>query len=434
MPSYVLNAVKSFLNYGISLYGSTSDPAYTKGYFYSRPNVSIIGSSCFIDYSNTTSISDLTYLIKLFGSAPAGTTFALSSGDYFDEEKNVRIDISGVFSKQSLTNNNKLVIGNIVSGFTYTTNYSYFDKGSFVNSPQYTTAYTGGATSSNYIINNITGNPQKSFINSGVVGSCFGKEEYIEITGSANNTGKLKINSVMKLKDNKEILYTDVALTTENLGATGSTSTFYIRGNANPDILNKSRKQLGCYVTYDTDGNQVSCFENQNQLQGFLRSQGETAGYSAYWVPCLDCSRLTDTAINSSTSDKSILFDANIFCYITEQATATLNNALEVVLSYVYTLYSNAAGNNNIGVASEITFTIDNGFKIDLSHPSLKGFSVNAYVDQNKSIPMTQYLYNLGIPGYDQAGLIYQKTETSPKIIYLEFNGPSVIDLKITII
>lgn len=434
MSSYVLNAVRSFSNYGMSVYGSTGDPAFTKGFFYSSPNISIIGNSCYIDYSNTTNISDLTYIIKLFASAPAGTTYALSYGEYYDEVKNIRTDISGVFSKENLTNNNKLIIGNIVSGFTSSVSYSYYDKSNFINYPQYSTTYTGGASSTNYVLNNITSNPQKSFINCGPIGSCFGKQEYVEILNSTTNTGKLKINSVLKLKDNKEILYIDDTLTTENLGATACTPTFYIRGNANPDILNKSRKTIGCYVSYDNNGNQLSCYENQNQLQGFLRAQGETAGYSSYWVPCLDCARLTDNAVNSSTSDLSLLFDANVFLYITEQATATLNDALQVVLSYVYTLYSNSAGNSNLQPTSEIEFTIDNGFKLDLSHPSLKAFSVNAYIDSNKSIPMTQYLYNIGIVGYDQAGIIYQKTETSPKIIYLEFNGPTVIDLKITVI
>lgn len=431
--SFVLNAVKSFTNYGIVLSGTTTDPALTKGFFLSSPNVSIIGSSCYIDYSNTSNISDLTYLKKLFHSAPVGTTYSLSSGDYYDEYKNLRTDISGVFSKSSFTNDGKLLIGSIVSGFTYTSNYSYYDKSYFVSPPQYATGYTG-ATGVNFITNNITSNPAKSFVNSGPIGSCFSQEEYVELSGTTLNAGKLKINSVIKLKDNKELLYIDNTLISENLGATATTSTFYIRGNANPDILNKSRKLLGCYTVYDNNGNQINCFENQNQLQGFLRAQSVTSGYSAYWVPCLDCSRLTDNAINAATSDKTLLFDANVFFYINQQALATLNESLEVVLTYVYELYSNAAGNSNLQSTSAITFTIDNGYKIDLSHPSLKGFEVEAYIDSQYTIPMTQYIYKLGILGFDQASIIYQKTVSSPKLIYLQFTGPTTINVQITVI
>jgi hypothetical protein len=431
--SFVLNAVKSFTNYGIVLSGTTTDPALTKGFFSSSPNVSIIGNSCYIDYSNTSNISDLTYLKKLFFTAPIGTTYSISSGDYYDEFKNVRTDISGVFSKSSFTNNGKLLIGSIVSGLTYTSNYSYYDKSYFINPPQYTTGYTGAATL-NFITNNITSNPAKSFINSGPIGSCFSQEEYVELSGTTLNAGKLKINSVIKLKDNKELLYVDNTLVSENLGATATSSTFYIRGNANPDILNKSRKLLGCYIIYDSNGNQTSCFENQNQLQGFLRAQATATGYSAYWVPCLDCSRLTDNALNAASSDRTLFFDANVFFYITQQALATVNDALEVVLSYVYTLNSNAVSNSNLQTTSAITFTIDNGFKIDLSHPSLKGFEVEAYLDSSYTVPMSQYIYKLGILGFDQASLIYQKTTSSSKLIYLQFTGPTVINVQITVI
>lgn len=431
--SFALNAVKSFINYGIEISGSTTDPALTKGFFLSNPNISIVGNSCYIDYSNTSNISDLTYLQRLFNSAPTGTTYALTYGDYYDEYKNVRADISGVFSKLNFTNNNKLIIGSIVSGFTYTTNYSYYDKNYFINPPQYSTNYSG-STGINFITNNITSNPSKSFINSGVIGSSFGQEEYIQLSGTTLNSGKLRINSAIQLKDNKELLYINNTLTSENLGATATTSTFYIRGNANPDILNKSRKLLGCYTVYDNNGNQISCFENQNQLQGFLRAQNTSAGYSAYWVPCLDCSRLTDTAINAASADKTLLFDANIFFYISEQPLATLNDSLDVIITYVYSLFSNAAGNANLQVTSAITFTIDNGFKIDLSHPSLKGFDVIAYIDSDYAIPMTQYIYKLGVVGYDQASLIYQKTTVSPKIIYLQFVGPTTINVQITVI
>lgn len=75
MPSYVLNATKKFQNYGLVLYGSTYDPVFTQGYLQSKPNVSILGSSCYIDYSGTFVTSDLTYITKAFKNTPAGTGF-----------------------------------------------------------------------------------------------------------------------------------------------------------------------------------------------------------------------------------------------------------------------------------------------------------------------------------------------------------------------
>lgn len=434
MPDYTLNAVKSFLNYGLEVHGLTVDPAYTRGFFLSSPNISVVGNSCYIDYTNTTNLSDLTYLIKMFALAPAGTTYSLSYADYNDELKQVRKDISGVFSKLNLTNNNKLIIGEIVSGITSTSSYSFYDKEYFLSPPQYSTNYRGSTGSCNYIINNIASNIEKSFLNAGLIGSCFGKEEYLQLSSSTLNQGKLKINSILKLKDNKEIVYIDDTLTSENLGNTGTTCTFYLRGNANPEILNKSRKPLGCYVVFDSSGNQTNCYENQNRLQAFLRAQNEQNDYQAFWVPCLDCSRLTDTAINAATSDKSLFFDSSVFFYITEQTQFAVDNSNQPFLEYVYTLYSNALGNDNLLPTTNIVFNIETGFKIDLSHPTLKHYSVNVYLDVQKTIPMTQHAYKIGLPGYDQASLVYQKTNTSAKSFYVELLGPSSFTVEITVL
>jgi len=431
---YVLNATRTLQNYGLVLEGATYDPIFSQGYINSKPNISIIGSSCFIDYSSTYSTSDLTYLIKMFESTPAGTTFALTDGNYYDSEQDYTVDVSGVFSLQSLTNSNKLVIGGIISGFTYTTNYKFYNQNNFIDPPQYTTGYTGGATASNYILNSITNNPAKSFINAGFLGSEFGKEEYVGLSGSTLNTGKLKINSVVSLKDNRELLYTDVVLTDENLVTNNITVTQYLRGNANPEILSKSRKALGCYVVLDADGNQVGCFENQNQLQAFLRSQYENSTYNSYWIPCLYCARLSDNATNAASADKSILFDGSVFFIINESPVPTFNDSGDLEVNYVYTLLANAEGSATLAATSSLDFNVDYGFKIDLSHPTLKGFSVNLYLDEEKTVPMTDQFYLIGTPGFDQSYLVYSKSTTSPKKIYMELNGNVIIPVEINVL
>jgi len=430
---YALNAAKTLLNYGVKLYGSTYDPCFTQGYMDSKPNVSIIGTSCFIDYTGTESISDLTYLIKLFQSTPVGTTFQFTNTEYYDPNYELSLDPTGIFSLESLTGDDKIIIGGIISGFTYQNNYKFYKNINFADSPQFTTAYVGGATASNYIQNNLTSNTGKSFINFGTIGSEFGKEEYVEITGSTLNSGKLVVNSTIKLKDNRELLYTDTTLQNENRSTTESTITHYLRGDSNPEILSKSRKNLGCYVVYDSSGNQIQCFENQNQLQAFLRSQFENSTYTTQWIPCLYCSRLTDNGFNAASADKTILYDAAIFLFIEEILNGTFDGQGNFTPNYIYQLRSNADGNDNIQITSEVSFTIDNGFKIDLSHPTLKGFSVNAYVDEQKSILMSENYYLIGVPGFDQSGIFYTKTATSPRKIFLELVGQVVIGLTITV-
>jgi hypothetical protein len=47
---------------------------------------------------------------------------------------------------------------------------------------------------------------------------------------------------------------------------------------------------------------------------------------------------------------------------------------------------------------------------------------------------MTDQFYLIGTPGFDQSSLIYSKSTTSPKKIYMELNGNSVISLEIDIL
>lgn len=434
MPlTYVLNATKTVQNYGLNLYGSTYDPVFTQGYIKSKPNIAIVGSSCFIDYSQTYDTSDLTFLKKHFSNTPVGVTFSFSDGVYYDAAQDYLVDPSGIFSFETFTNDGKLIVGGIVSGFTYTTNYKFYNRNNFTDQPQISTHYRGGATASNYILNNITNNPAKSFLNAGFLGSQFGKEEYVELTGSTLNSGKLKVNSVAVLKDNREILYTDVTLQNEDLLKTNSTLTQYIRGNANPEILSKSRKSLGCYVIVDDNGNQVNCFENQNQLQGFLRAQSEGATHSAYWIPCINCSRLSDNAFNAATADKSVLFDAAVFLKINETQVPTFTSSNQFVIDYSYELFGNPSGTSTLEQISSLNFNIDSGFKIDLSHPSLKGFEVQLFIDPQTKIEYEGTYYLIGTPGFDQASLIYPKTLSNPKNLYMALSGNVNFIVEITI-
>jgi len=418
--SFFLTASQVIQNYGFEIAGSTYDPIFTKGYINSSPNVSIAGSSCFIDYSECYDNSDRTTLVKMFQNTPAGTTFALNNGDYYDADVELRRDISGVFSLQALTGDNKLIIGGIVSGFTYDNTYTYYIKNNFVKPPQYSTTYIG-ATNSNWIKNNLNDSKFKSVLNKGILGSVFSKQEYVEIAGSTLNSGKLLVSGSLQLKDKKEIIYCGVTLTNENISSSFGTITQFIRGNSNPDILAKSTKTTGCYVVYDGDGNQVNCYEKQNELQAFLRSQYEGATCSTQWIVCDSCSRLSDSSYNAASGDKTFVFDAAIFAQIDQSVDTNGNPTATLLLNYPtsYVLRASSA--------------INNGFKLDLSHPSLKGYSVFVYSEITKTNLISSNLYYLGTPGFDQSSVIYLKQATSPRNLYIDFVGPVTLELNVQI-
>ena len=422
--SFFLTASQVIQNYGFEIAGSTYDPVFTKGYINSSPNVSISGSSCFIDYSECYDNSDRTTLVKMFQNTPAGTTFTLSNGDYYDADVEVRRDISGILQLETLTGNNKLIIGGIISGFTSDNTYNYYIKNNFVKPPQYSTTYVG-ATNSNWIKNNLNDSKFKSVLNKGILGSVFSKQEYIEIAGSTLNSGKLLVSGAIQLKDKKELIYCGVTLTNENVSSSFKTLTQFIRGNSNPDILSKSTKTTGCYVVYNGDGNQVNCFEKQNELQAFLRSQYEGATCSTQWIICDSCSRLSDSSYNAASGDKTFVFDAAIFAQIDQSIDTNGNPTATLLLNYPtsYTLRA----------SSSISISIDNGFKLDLSHPSLKGYAIFVYSEITKTNLISSNLYYLGTPGFDQASVIYLKQVNSPRNLYIDFVGPVTLELNVQI-
>jgi hypothetical protein len=128
------------------------------------------------------------------------------------------------------------------------------------------------------------------------------------------------------------------------------------------------------------------------------------------------------------------LFDGSVFFIINETSTPVFNNSNEIEIDYVYTLLSNSEGSSNLAVTSSLEFDVDYGFKIDLSHPSLKGFSVNVYLDEARTVPMADQFYLIGTPGFDQSYFVYSKSSTSPKKIYMELNGNVVIPIDIKIL
>lgn len=421
MSLYALNASQNIVNYGFQIFGSTYDPVFTKSYLQSSPNISITGNSLYIDYSNSYSNSDRTTLIKLFKTTPAGTTFAISNADYYDAELSVTVDLSSVFSFESLKNDDQLIVGGIVSGITIDPTYTYYVSENFANSPQYSTSYVGG-TGSNYILNNLNDFKFKSVSNKGLLGSVFNKQEYIEISGSTLNSGKLLVNGSLQLKDKKEIIYCGVTLTNENLLNQETTITQYLRGESNPEILSKSRKTLGCYVIYDEYGNQVNCFERQNELQAYLRSQFEGTTYTTQWFVCDSCSRLGQNAFDASNPDKSFEFEASLFIKILTSYDLNNNPSYQMLVNYPTAI--------TLRPASSVPISITNGFKLDLSHPTLKGYSISVYSEAEKVNVITKNLYFYGTPGYDQSSMVYVKTNNTPRNIFIVFDGPVVFTLE----
>ena len=222
--AYTLNKVRTLKNYGLYITGLTVDPIFKYGILNAKPNILISGSTCTIDYSHVYDNSDAVYLRKTFnGFSGGGETFTISASQYFDEYNNVNTVLSGTCRISSVLNAGRLIVSKIISGMTAESNYNYYGKDNFVDTPQYTFTSTGG-TIGYFLVNSLPNLSVTTFNNMGILGSIYGLEEYIEISGgTANNAERILVNGTTTLKDSREVLYFAAGGTFQNFSNTVTT-------------------------------------------------------------------------------------------------------------------------------------------------------------------------------------------------------------------
>jgi hypothetical protein len=412
---YALIKVQDITNYGFNvLYASTSDPILSKGWALSTPNISINGSTCYIDYSNVYNTSDRVYLLRSFGSMTAGTTFYINSSQYYDAEKDYRVTVGGTCNFSSSLNNGKIIIATISSGLSGTTSYSYFNKENFIDVPQYT-FYHNGSTGYCYLLNTFPTTGTNTFSKMGMLGSGFSAEEYIDISGgTADNSSRIKVYGTSILKDSQEILYFASGGTTQNLIQTKNTINLYIRGDASQANYNFSPQSLGIFTVSDsTTNNIIDCYENQNGNQGTFRTNLLTSAYTGAYYSCNKClDKIYGLDSSNALGPIFLPFTHSLFLLIETNTTGTLTT---------YGLYTYRDGGSVNGtVSSNAAKTKVSNFalpanaqnlKIDLSHPSLLGYSLLFFTDEARSIPMSSGLNIYGPLGKNTSFAFIKKPQ-----------------------
>lgn len=426
-----LNNVRTYKNFGLSVYGSTFDPVFSKGWLNTRPNISIVGNTCYFDYSNCFDTSDRTTLKNTFGAIPAGTTFYVAPVNYFDENVNLNTTIGGTCLFNSTFNNGKIITATKISGFTASSNYNFFNQINFVTTPQFTFTYTGG-TGFNYVLNSIPAINQTNFKKMGFLGNVFGFEEYIQIEGgTANNFGKLKIQGAVTLKDGQEALYLTGTATNQSFITTPTQVDMFIRGSSDVDEIQKPKNVLGIYRIQNASNQLIDCYENQNEYQVHLRKQNLGSTYNGFWVQCENCPTTTygeDLAEEDFVSN--LVFDNLLFVFINTVVTTSFPDFVPI---YNRTLLTQRNYTGNPQNASSLSFSITNGIKIDLSHASLQNWLFEIYIDPGYTIPLTSGLIKTGTPGYNNAFALIQKGINVPNQLYCKFIGPTTLPLTLNI-
>jgi hypothetical protein len=414
--AYTLNKVRTLKNYGLYITGLTVDPIFKYGILNAKPNILISGSTCTIDYSHVYDNSDAVYLRKTFnGFSGGGETFTISASQYFDEYNNVNTILNGTCRISSVLNAGRLIVSKIISGMTAESNYNYYGKNNFVDTPQYTFTSTGG-TIGYFLVNSLPNLSVTTFNNMGILGSIYGLEEYIEISGgTANNAERILVNGTTTLKDSREVLYFAAGGTFQNFSNTVTTVDLYLRGKPSLITAPYNSNITGIFTILNaSDSNLAFCFENQTLNQSELRRMSLPPVYTSSFVDCKSCYDLIyGTDIGTDIYIISPAFTNLLYITVASPSSVVLtpSTTLNVTITQPVTL--NRSTGNNI-------------FKIDLSHPSLIGYELEFYSDAGYNISLGTIYNSYGIPGYNGAYAMINPTPAATTI-YGILTGKSTI-------
>lgn len=427
MSSSSLNQVKTMSNYGFYVSGNTTDPIFAKGKIESKPSLFLHGSSLYIDYSNTSNISDLVYIKKTFGSFTAGVTFYVPPVQYYDGNNNIQTTIGGTAYFNKLINGDKVVVAKVINGFTAPTNYSSFEKNNFIKNLEYNFSSTQSLTGY-FLVNSMPSMSPNRFKGLGIIGSIFGFEEYLsfETGGTAENIDRLKVNGYCELKDGQEIIYFESGGTAQNLIETNSEIGLYIRGD--PDLITAPKYSsipVVLVLKVKNSGSVISCFENQSFNQAILRKNQFGVASASYAIidncaSCIDANYSDPVA--GYKNDIGEFFNSLIYIKLTNSSTALASSAFSATL--------NVATNPNIIIGGANNSII----KIDISHPSLIGYDLLIYSEPTrKTLLDTNQFEKFGKLGYINSFGILKNYITNSTLYCTLQNSQTSAEVRFTI-
>lgn len=424
VPYSTLNNIKVMSNYGFYITGNTTDPVYTKGWMSNTPNISIQGNTVFIDYSHTYNTSDLSFLSKIFGST--GITFTLSTTEYYDDVKNKRTYIGGSAVSTQLLNGNRIIVGSILSGFTSNSDYNYYSKENFIDTPQITPSQIKSFTGY-FLVNSMPEMSLISFDTMGILGNRLGYEEYIELSnGTGANQGRIQVDCACKLKDGQEVLYFTSGGEEQNLQTVKTVLRLYMRGDTDSLTSPKLSNLNGVFITRKTsDDTLVNCSENQSENQAILRKQylsNNNIDSYGLFVNCNSCPEViygTDSTVRVEQIGDA--FTTLIFLRIINGTTAN-------PISSIFATF--ATQNTNLILPPTNANSI---IKIDLSHPTLLKYDLNIFTEPTRTvlIPTSNFI-KYGEVGYNNSYAIL-KNYIPNSTLYCTLQGTSTINFTIQV-
>lgn len=286
---------KTFSSYGINIVNTYSDFDLIGKELTSSPLVYYYNSfgKAIFDYSQTVSNDDLDLLEIFLQGITNGNTFSVSNGYYVKEQDGITSTINGIYQFDGSTGNN-IILTTVVSA-TGINNAEYrYESEYFVNPPKLdlNTGFTGDIA---YIIKSVTNEGEITKLG-------LYEDDLVEISyaGNTANLDRLNVEKVEVSSDGEEFIFVKEPIVNDNRIGLWTTINVYTRGNANSELLTSDLTLNGIANTYTKNGTILDCFENQNELQAYLRryaySDTEVTSIWGYSGVCPETSTTYSTA------------------------------------------------------------------------------------------------------------------------------------------
>jgi hypothetical protein len=286
---------KTFSSYGINIVNTYSDFDLIGKELTSSPLVYYYNSfgKAIFDYSQTVSTDDLDLLEIFLQGITNGNTFSVSSGYYVKEQDGITSTINGVYQFDGATGNN-IILTTVVSATGINSAEYRYESEYFVNPPKLdlNTGFTGDTA---YIIKSVTNEGEITKLG-------LYEDDLVEISyaGNTANLDRLNVEKVEVSTDGEEFIFVKEPVVNDNRIGLWTTINVYTRGNATSELLTSDLTLNGVANTYSKNGVILDCFENQNELQAYLRRYGysdtEVTSIWGYSGICPETSTSSSTA------------------------------------------------------------------------------------------------------------------------------------------
>ncbi len=399
-PPYL---VKTFDSYGINIVNSYTDVDLLGKKINSSPLVQFYNSftKAIFDYSNTESENDLEYISILLQGLTNGNTFTISDGYYVKDQDGITSNINGIYQFDGSQNDN-LILTTVISASSVNNTETRYERDYFVNSPQFT------------LNSGFTGDPYhviKSMTNIGLVERLGALEnDLIEVSyaGNTANIDRYRIEKIETSIENEELIFLKDSVNNDNRLGQLSTINLYVRGIPPLSLTEIDKDLNGCAKTYTVDGNYLECFENQNELQAYLRRfKYEEKNVLNTWTEGCNCVGFT-----AGYQTDGLNFNAEFFVKI-------LNN--NYVIAGVYTEVVNST--NPILNISEGIFKFDQSHFSNYSDTSKYELVFAETVNELLNEDYLNIFKNNYIAGTERAYTLLTVSSSTPRTFYYGARG-----------